>query len=52
MFVRLASGKRVEVPDAVYVQSLEGGRVLFLDETRQVLREFSWMDVVAHGRSK
>ena len=52
MFVRLANGKRVEIPAAEYVQSLEGGRVLFLDENREVLREFSWIDVVAHGRMK
>jgi len=52
MFVRLANGKRAEIPDAAYVQSLEGGRVLFLDEKRQVVREFSWVDVVAYGGSK
>ena len=52
MFVRLANGKRVEIPGAEYVQSMEGGKVLFLDENRQVLRELPWVDVVAHGRIK
>ena len=51
MFVRLANGKRIEIPDAEYAMP-EGGRVLFLDKNRKVLQEFPWGDVVAHGRNK
>jgi hypothetical protein len=51
MFVRLANGKRIEIPDAEYAMP-EGGRVLFLDKNRKVLQEFPWGDVVAHGRKK
>jgi len=52
MFVRLANGKRVEIPGAEYVLVKEGGVVSFLDANRQVLREFPWVDVVAHGRKR
>jgi len=52
MFVRLIDGSRVEVPDAEYAMTVEGGRVVFLDGNRQVLREFPWVDVVAYGRRR
>jgi hypothetical protein len=52
MFVRLANGRRIEIAGAEYVIAEEGGRVLFLDRDREVLREFPWGDVVAHGRMK
>lgn len=52
MFVRLANGRRFEIRDAEYVVVKEGGVVSFLDEDRQVLREFPWTDVIAYGRKK
>ena len=52
MFVRLANGKRVEIPGAEYVMTVEGGRVSFLNKNRKVLREFRWGEVVAHGRKR
>jgi hypothetical protein len=49
MFVRLAGGRRIEIPDAAYVMPADG-RVVFLDDDRKVVQEFPWGDVVAYGK--
>ena len=52
MFVRLVGGKRVKITGAEYVVVKEGGGVVFLDENRQVLSQFPWVEVIAYGREK
>jgi hypothetical protein len=50
--VRLKGGKKVKVLKAVYVLVEEGGRVVLLDEARQVVREFPWTEVVAYSQAR
>ncbi len=50
--VRLTDGKKVKVPEAKYVLVEEGGRVVLLDEARQVVREFPWIAVVAYSQAQ
>ena len=49
MFVRLHSGKRVEMPDADSVQPGSNGGLVFFDKNHVVVREFSWPEIMSYG---